>query len=121
MFKRVLKWAASNALWSAVTSGTVMGSVLSVWARAKNAPGYVVLLVFVSGFVVSTFLPRAISEIRHRARHRGALPQGPSSWRLVRVIVLIPDARTSSEPNAWAEGLGKWDEFAVHNLWANRP
>src|SRR5262249_4516404 len=86
------------------------------------APGYVMVLVAVVGFVVSAFLPRAVRELRSlTSAHRSELPQGPLTWKLIKVIVQIPDARLSKTPATWADALGRWDSFAVHNLWANKP
>ena len=122
MFKRVLNWVASNALWTAITSGTVISGVLSVWAWAKDAPGYVVMLVAVFGFVVFAFVPRAVREVlRLTGTRPSALPHGPLTWKLIRQVVQIPDARLSKTSAAWADGVARWDSFAVHNLWANQP
>ena len=52
----------------------------------------------------------------------GLLPAGPVTWQL-KQEVSIPKADGNSQPQPLekAEGLGRWDSFAIHNLWANRP
>ena len=42
-------------------------------------------------------------------------------WTPVRVEVHIPDPATATTPRLRAEGLSALNEWAVHNLWANRP
>src|SRR5438105_4168942 len=69
------------------------------------------LAIGVAVLVVFSRLPKAATS----------LPDGPLTWKFVRKPVIIPDARESKSPQGWADGLGRWDEFIVHNFWAYRP
>jgi hypothetical protein len=99
--KTIPEWMAEQR-WSIVTP-TVYGALT-------------ILFLFVLGALVFV----AIRGNKTTTRG-GCLSEGPVRWQLMKVAVQIPDARQSLQPNLWADGLGRWDSFAVHNLWANRP
>lgn len=91
--------------------------MMLVWSATRPVSSVFVL----AAVIVSAMAIASRFDVHRGGETLGRLQIGPVSWHLIRQIVQIPDARLATQPSLWAEGLGRWDSFAVHNLWANRP
>lgn len=101
---------------------TLVGARLSHLARVQQ---FVLVLV---AFAAVPFLVHGLHLLRGKRLVAGLPPlKGATTWNPERVKISIPPADNcarlggTQKREYWADGLAHWEEWSVHNLWANRP
>jgi hypothetical protein len=116
----LLQWIG----WWGTVWASLASAALAIGARLDGLawPISVTLAVLVFAAIAAiSVLWRVWFSPSNTAARIGRLPSGGLTWQPTRVPISIPSASQSDRPQLWAEGLARWDSFAVHNLWANRP